>query len=342
MHDTNAGTITASEPPSTPGSGRGRGRRLAAVLLGAALLALTGLLGTVWLERDAVRVPVLLYHNFTWEEHVPAASRYLTPRTVFAREMAYLAENGYTVIPLRQLIAHMETGAPLPPRPVVLTFDDGYESNATLAYPILKHHQFPATIFLVASQDQSRAPAEPSMLSWTQMRQMEESGLIEIQAHTYDLHQLVATESAASPLRPAVLAPAWMPAAGRLETEAEYRSKLRTDFRQARETIERELGHSPDILAWPYGAYSTTALELGREAGFRSFVTLRSGMNQAGDSPLIIRRINVEGDLPVAEFAARLEPDRSLLRGLRQVLARWLNRGLAVWTRPAAAAEEGR
>lgn len=278
------------------------------------------------------RVPVLVYHNLSNGRPVPRE----TSAEVFAAEMEYLHNNGYHVISLRQLIDFMENGTPLPPKPVVITFDDGYRSFYTSAYPVLKRYGMPATVFFVAASTPEHS--DPQVLSWEEMREMEASGLVDIQAHTYELHREVFTEPTLNIAKPAVVARAYYPEERRRESQAEYEEKLLQDFRLARQTIETYLHKEGkvDIMAWPYGAYNATAIKMARLAGFKHFVTLKRGANQYGDSTLLIRRVDCEGNIPLSRFACLVEPDCSLLRQMRQLAARCYGHWLEFYTRPPA------
>ncbi|GAI07000.1 unnamed protein product, partial [marine sediment metagenome] len=88
-------------------------------------------------------IPILTYHNFTKGE----GSSYSINVGEFEKQMNYLATHNYSVISLSELIKGLRDGQ-LPPKPVVITIDDGFKSSFTLAYPILKKYNFPATLFL--------------------------------------------------------------------------------------------------------------------------------------------------------------------------------------------------
>jgi len=218
----------------------------------------------------------------------------------------------------------MQSGGELPEKAVVITFDDGYESNYTLAYPILKRYNMPATIFLIAGNVRPSVPGEPSMLTWEEMREMELSGLIDVQAHTFDLHHKVFIDRERNRQEPAVTARAYLPDLERRETAKEYSDKLYNDFFKARATIEAGLQKQVDTMAWPYGAYNISSMRLARKAGFKYLLTLKMGMNEYGDSVLAIRRIDAGGEMPMSKFAKLIEPDYSYVRQFRQVTFRYL------------------
>src|SRR5579864_7438246 len=120
-----------------------------------------------------------------------AGSVISTAPSVFTQQMRWLHDHAYHVIPLSTLVGHLRRGEPLPDRAAVVTFDDGFLTVYTTAFPILAQFRFPATVFLVAGYcgGQNDWPGQPGaaprrpLLSWTQVREME-SGGIEFGGHT--------------------------------------------------------------------------------------------------------------------------------------------------------------
>lgn len=296
-----------------------------------AVISLICLIFAVWmavlagLTVHAQHIPVLIYHDIS-AENITDRHRRQTSGASFAAEMEYLHDNGYQVITLKKLINHMQYGEKLPEKALVITFDDGYEGDYKVAYPILKKYDMPATIFLIANRDQYFGPDTPPMLTWEEMREMEGSGLIDIQAHTYDLHYAVYTNKERTCLKPATIARAYQPELGRRETEEEFADRLYDDFLLARTTIEANLQKQVDIMAWPFGAYNYTSLRMARKAGFKYFATTRRGTNEYADSVQVIRRISEDDNISLEQFAKFIEPDHSYDRQLRQVTFRYLNR----------------
>src|SRR3990172_9075319 len=123
-------------------------------------------------------VPILLYHRFG-----PVASDSMTvSSTVFESHLGYLQDNGYTVIPLRMLMDYyLRKGPPPPPRSVVITADDGHRSVYTDMFPLVKQYRIPVTLFIYPSAISNASYA----LTWKQLREMQETGLFEVQSHTF-------------------------------------------------------------------------------------------------------------------------------------------------------------
>lgn len=146
-------------------------------------------------------IPVIMYHGVGDDRTSWQWNFLLTPLDVFEGQMRALKERGWTTISLDELHAHMATGAPVPAKSIVLTFDDGYRDNWVFAFPILKKYGHRAVIWMSTDFVDPRPDLSPTLedvwsknieqgrldargyLSWTEMRRMVESGLIEIQSH---------------------------------------------------------------------------------------------------------------------------------------------------------------
>ena len=88
-------------------------------------------------------IPILCYHRFG-----PKASKLTVTKASFESQMDYLAANGYHVVPLETVRAFLDAKEPLPRKTVAITIDDGYRSTYEVAFPVLRKHGFPATVFL--------------------------------------------------------------------------------------------------------------------------------------------------------------------------------------------------
>lgn len=127
-------------------------------------------------------IPVLMYHDFKENITKEQESAVVNPK-LFEKQIELLLENGYTPINFNDLYLYMEEKAGLPPKPIIITADDGYLSNYEVAFPILKKYNVPATFF-VTTRYVGVETSSPHF-TWEQAREMEESGLIDIQSHTH-------------------------------------------------------------------------------------------------------------------------------------------------------------
>jgi peptidoglycan/xylan/chitin deacetylase (PgdA/CDA1 family) len=146
-------------------------------------------------------IPVVMYHSVSRDRPDWIWNVLITPVEVFEGQMRALKERGWTAISLDLLHSHMATGAPVPEKSVVLTFDDGYLDNWLYAYPILKKYGHHAVVWMTTDFADPRTDPRPTLedvwsgkvaetaldprgfLSWAEMREMERDGLMEIQSH---------------------------------------------------------------------------------------------------------------------------------------------------------------
>ena len=202
--------------------------------------------GTDKLIKKNVKVPILLYHHITDEEFSGGNEVSLISPSDFRLHMTAIKIN-FTPISLRHYYDYIkctDDSVTLPNNPIIVTFDDGYLSNYEIAYPILKELEIPATIFVVTDTVGEMAgggKVNYSHFTWEQARDMESSGLIEIQSHTSGHTEL------------ATLSPA----------------ELVLQLRKSKYTIEKNLGHECDMIAFPYGSYNQQVIDASHKAGYK-------------------------------------------------------------------------
>ena len=223
-------------------------------------------------DEISMQVPILMYHHLS--EDV-TNSEMVSPAQ-FEAQIRALSEAGYTGVSFDELQAYVLRGAPLPEKPVVITFDDGYESNYTLAYPILQKYGMKATIFAIGvsfGKDHYKDTdhAITPHFGAAEAAEMAASGLISIQSHTYDMHQWPPYESG-SAVRENIL-----PLPG--ESEEAYVQALTEDFTRSRALLEDAAGQPVDVLAYPAGQYSTLAQVTLQSLGVHVTLSTNPGVN---------------------------------------------------------------
>jgi peptidoglycan/xylan/chitin deacetylase (PgdA/CDA1 family) len=221
-------------------------------------------------------VPILCYHRFG-----PRSSQLAVTPAAFEAQMDYLARNGYHVIPLERLAGHLERGEEIPRKSVVLTIDDGYRSTYEVAFPVLRKHGFPATVFLY-----SDFVGAPDALTWPQMKEMEASGLVNIQPHSKTHANLT------------------LRLAG--ETDAKYRDRLRAEVDTPIRLIQDRLAVPSLSYAFPYGDVNEAVVDLLKRQGVRVGVTVTPGGNAFFAYPYMLRRSMVFGGDSIDVFKSKL------------------------------------
>jgi peptidoglycan/xylan/chitin deacetylase (PgdA/CDA1 family) len=244
-------------------------------------------------------VPILMYHQIAPRPHPGFVKHTVTPKA-FARQMGWLARRRYTPIDLDTLLAGRNGTLPLPRRPVVITFDDGYQGCADYAAEVLAHRGFVAVFYVVAGLigQTSRwlAPivgAEFPLMGWSTLRALERSGI------RYGAHSL------SHPRLP------------QLTPEALHHELVRS-----REILEDALGHGVRDLAYPFGAFDAGVRQVALEAGYRSACSVVPRLASLADDALALPRVPVSGRDTLLDFACRLRTARRVKDLVRAGLGR--------------------
>jgi biofilm PGA synthesis lipoprotein PgaB len=251
---------------------------------------------------------VLSYHEVAEPGRANAPAYSVTP-TEFVRQMDWLRNRGYRFVSVGDVLAARDGTRPLPERPVLITFDDGYQSVYDNAWPILRTFGIPAVINVVGSwlegtgnvDYDGKALPRSEVATWEELREMVAGGLVEIGSHSYDLHRGI-TGNPQGNMQPAATSRRYLPEERRYEDEAAYRQRIRADLERSRDLIRRHTGRAPRVVAWPYGRYNRATRELAERLGMPIGLTLDDGANQR-DTPLWgLRRILVGGGMGLRDL----------------------------------------
>ncbi len=252
-------------------------------------------------REEAVILPILMYHDVG--DAAPGKDR-VTPEELRS-DLLWLREAGYDPVTMGQVIAFVDEGAPLPDRPVVLSFDDGYYSAFDRVLPLLREAGAPMVLSVIAgSADEFSAygpgNARFAHLAWPQLRELAGSGLAELQNHSYDLH------------RPR--GGGW--GCDRLpgESRGAYARRLASDVLRAQERIWTETGRQCAVFTYPYGRYSEESEEILQELGFRATLTCDFGVNLLTGDPDCLFGLKRICRSHGADLAALLEEARTSLK----------------------------
>jgi peptidoglycan/xylan/chitin deacetylase (PgdA/CDA1 family) len=216
-------------------------------------------------------VVVLQYHHVS--EDTPAATS-ISPQR-FTQHMTWLAENGYKVISMEDLLVSLKKEEGLPDKTVVITFDDGYTSIYSAAWPVLKQHGWPFTVF-VNSQHHDTKNAH--YMSWAQLREMAEAG-VAIGNHSVSHGHMIRFQ--------------------RGEKQADWQKRMRQEIEDAQKRIDEEVGRQPKVFAYPFGEHNRDLEKLLAELDYVAFAQ-HSGPIAPFDSVQALPRFpfgGVYGDL---------------------------------------------
>jgi peptidoglycan/xylan/chitin deacetylase (PgdA/CDA1 family) len=209
----------------------------------------------------------------------------LTPES-FERQMQYLARGRYQVLSLQQMVEAVDGRVRRPGRGVVITFDDGYADNYTLAWPVLKRYGFPATIFVTVA-DLGR----PGFLTWEQVQEMAASGRIEIGSHTMHHSYLPLVKP----------------------------ERLAEELIEPKRLLEARLGRPAQFISYPVGGFTRETLRIVSQAGYAAGCTTNRAFARNGVDRFALRRVKMtERDAHLVSFFCKVSGYYDLFRSLKQ------------------------
>ncbi|MDF9409174.1 MAG: Poly-beta-1,6-N-acetyl-D-glucosamine N-deacetylase precursor [Pelotomaculum sp. PtaB.Bin013] len=247
------------------------------------------------------RVAVLVFHAVAEE---PANPNTMRPKDLEETFQA-LMDGGYHPISLEQFHAFIKGQAEVPPRAVLLTFDDGYSDVYKVVLPLTKRYNYPAVVFAVSKWFDRYPRPENSRehLSVEEAKELLSSGLWQIGGHSYDGHRLIIgshSEAGAYLVTRRLVVEDF-----RLESEAEYRARVWQDINLNTIALKLAGVTEPKDFAFPYGAFNADLVKMLNEAGYTYLYTNIPGLNEPGQDPSYICRIsagrNAEETIAVLE-----------------------------------------
>ena len=226
---------------------------------------------------DQAQVPILMYHYVS--ELPPNPDRYRLDLTVlpenFQAQLQYLADAGYHTITLTDLYLHLTQGVPLPEKPIVLTFDDGYRDAYEVVFPLLLDYGFTGTFFVLATPTHFESP---DYMTWAQMKEMSDAGM-EIQSHGRDHVDL----------------------RGRSYDYLVYQTL------GIQEAIQYHTGRLPRFFCYPSGRYDDNLIAVLKSAGYWGAVTTEWGQTHTREGLFEMPRLRIRGSDTLESFVDRLE-----------------------------------
>jgi len=241
--------------------------------LGISIFFLVIVVSAVLFVRSQYVVPILMYH------YVPLNANYddrlSIQKDVFERQMKFLKENRYTVIPLEELADLIRMRKKIPFKTVAITFDDGAQDNYLNAFPVLKKYGFPATIFLVYNEVDR--PGN-DRLSWKNIKEMQDSGLITFGSHTFS-HKVL--------------------------TDIASEKELRYEIQDSKKAFEQKLGREVSLFSYPNGRFNLHIRDIVQSSGYKAAVAVKTGRNHSSRDVYLIKRLRVSpssGNMIVFRF----------------------------------------
>lgn len=224
---------------------------------------------------EGIPLTIIMYHGVIKDSKHQGT--YMISPQLLESDMKYLKDNGYNAIVIQDLIDYVDEGKPLPEKPVMLTFDDGYYNNYLYAYPLsLKYNMkiviSPIGYFTEKYSENGEENELYSHITWKEMKEMIDSGMVEIQNHSYHLHGTKDT--------------------GRLGTQKKkqesadaYEKLLVNDLTEMQELMRTNTGWTPTAFTYPFGIISKESIPVIRNMGFRASLSCEERINDITRDP---------------------------------------------------------
>ncbi|MDP3790623.1 MAG: polysaccharide deacetylase family protein [Candidatus Omnitrophota bacterium] len=215
-------------------------------------------IGYVDVKSSSV-VPILMYHSFEVED--PGTTPNVTPE-IFRKQIEFFVKHKYNIVGLDKVVVYMTKKEKMPSRAVAITVDDGLRSFYKNAYPILKEYGVHAALFMAADR-----VGEPGYMSWKELREVSDSGLVMVESHT-----------ASHP---------WLP------TISVDEKKLHEEIIGSKEIFEYGLRKKVDYICYPNGGFNDLVKETARLAGYEGAFTTNPDKKSAINDIYAIRRLKM-------------------------------------------------
>lgn len=205
--------------------------------------------------RAAVSNPYYPPIVITYHDIAPQGGQYTVTPAAFAAQMRLLHDSGWHTLTAAQFEAWLH-GAPLRPRSVLLTFDDGALGVYRYADPVLRHYNLHGIAFIITGWVGTH---QPYYMTWPELRLLQVDGHWDIEAHTHLGHGFVASDAAGT-LEPFLATTMWLPKQHRVETLSEYRARVRSDLGQCVTDLVAHGFPRPQLFAYPFSAVGENAV----------------------------------------------------------------------------------
>lgn len=239
---------------------------------------------SVFSEQKTKALPIVMYHQLTKDKK--NSGKYVLTVEQFEKDLIFLKENEYKSVTLEQLIDYSNGKDNLPDRAIMITFDDGCETLYSYALPLLEKYGFTAIGFAIGALADKYSEINDhnllySNLTWEEIKELCSGEVIDIQSHTYNLHDNTGARSGVKKLKS--------------ETFEQYSEFLTADMVKMKEKMIEHTGSSPIAIAYPFGSYSSETKDVLIDNGIKMAFTCEEKIN-------IIKKSESEGLFRLGRF----------------------------------------
>ncbi|MBP1926262.1 peptidoglycan/xylan/chitin deacetylase (PgdA/CDA1 family) [Sedimentibacter acidaminivorans] len=246
--------------------------------------------------NPAIRLPIIMYHYIL--KNPKHWGKYVISPDDFESDIIYLKEKGYTTIVMQDLVDFVYNKKELPKKPIMLTLDDGFLTNYTYILPILEKHNCKAVVSIVGKYVDDCSDfsgCNRTYLNWDQVKELVKSPYIEIQNHSYNMHDENSRRGSCKK---------------KGETNDEYRKALNEDVGKFQILIEEKTGYKPTSFTYPYGFISKESKQILIDMGFLATLSCNKGVNLlSGNKEDLyeLKRFNRPKDINQEQFFKQFE-----------------------------------
>ncbi|MBI4707421.1 MAG: polysaccharide deacetylase family protein [Candidatus Omnitrophica bacterium] len=210
-------------------------------------------------------VPAILMYHSVYSNPDPE-NRLAVSTEIFERQMRFLKEYRYNVVTLEALADLIKNKKKIPRNTVAITLDDGYKNNYTDAFPILKKYNLPANIFIIVNEV---GRPQNDRLNWSQIQEMQDSGIFTIGSHTLGPEPLV-----------------------NIHDEAVVKEEIFV----SKKILEEKLGRKVNIFSYPEGRFNPQIRQMVIDAGYKAAVTTNPGKEFSNNDVFALKRLRISAN----------------------------------------------
>jgi peptidoglycan/xylan/chitin deacetylase (PgdA/CDA1 family) len=239
------------------------------------LLLISILFSCAAIADEKINIPILCYHNLN---PTVRGSMNMTPAK-FESQIKWLKDNGFTIIPLKDAVDYLQDKRDsLPEKSIVVTADDGWQSDYTYMYPIVRKYNIPMTLFIYPETISNGEHA----LTWDELKELKQSGYFDIQGHTFS-HQNFKHE--------------------KKQLSAEnYAKFVKNELVNSKKILEDKLNIKVTLLAWPFGIYDSYLEEQAKNAGYAMAFSIDAKTANRSYRPMAQPRFMIVDGLTMKSF----------------------------------------
>lgn len=223
---------------------------------------------------ESVCVPILMYHNIMKSNN--QNGRFIVTKKQFEEDLKFLKENNYTTVVMEDLINYVYNNKPLPEKPVILTFDDGYYNNYVYAHPLLKEYGFKGVLSVIGYYtdmytENGEKNENYSHITWNDIKDMISSDTFEFQNHSYNLHTIDKGRNGSKKKKG--------------ESKEAYTKTLTEDLGKLQTDFKNNTGIDLTTYTYPFGSVSIDSYDIIKNLGFKCSLSCESGVNTITKDP---------------------------------------------------------